>query len=125
MTMKALKQIQVRQQRRTNRVRNRLRRDAHGKPRLTVFRSNSHIYAQIIDDLTGRTLVAASTVQSELFGAGKKAGNKAAAEKVGKTIAERALEQGMQEVVFDRGHYKYHGRIAVLAEAARKAGLKF
>jgi large subunit ribosomal protein L18 len=123
--MKALKRIQVRQHRRTNRVRNRLRRDAHGKPRLSVFRSNNHIYAQIIDDETGRTLVAASTVQPALFGAGKKAGNKAAAEKVGKAIAEQALQQGVQEVVFDRGHYKYHGRVAVLAEAARKAGLQF
>jgi large subunit ribosomal protein L18 len=123
--MKAFKRIQVQQKRRTNRVRNRLRRDAHGKPRLSVFRSNNHMYAQIIDDETGRTLVAASTLQPSLFGAGKKAGNKAAAEKVGQAIAEQAIQQGVQEVVFDRGNYKYHGRIAVLAEAARKAGLRF
>lgn len=122
--MKAFKRIQVQQKRRTNRVRNRLRRDAHGKPRLSVFRSNNHMYAQIIDDETGRTLVSASTLQPGLFGPGKKAGNKAAAEKVGQTIAEAALQQGVQEVVFDRGKYKYHGRVAVLAEAARKAGLR-
>jgi large subunit ribosomal protein L18 len=123
--MKAFKRIQVQQRRRTNRVRNRLRRDAHGKPRLSVFRSNNHIYAQIIDDETGRTLVAASTVQPALFGPGKKAGNKGAAEKVGTAIAEQALKAGVQEVIFDRGQYKYHGRVAVLAEAARKAGLRF
>lgn len=83
------------------------------------------MYAQIIDDTTGRTLVSASTVESDLFGAGKYAGNKDAATKVGQTIAERAKAQGIEAVAFDRGTYKYHGRVAALAEAARAGGLQF
>lgn len=123
--MKALKRIQQQRKRRVLRVRNRIRRSARGKPRLSVFRSNNHMYAQIIDDETGRTLVAASTLQKDLFGPGKHAGNKEAARKVGELIARRAQEQGITEVVFDRGGYKYHGRVATLAEAAREAGLHF
>jgi len=123
--MKALKRLQKQRQRRNLRVRNRVRKSAKGKPRLSVFRSNNHIYAQIIDDATGKTLAAANTLQKELYGPGQYAGNAEAAGKVGKLIAERAREQGITEVVFDRGGYKYHGRIAALADAAREAGLQF
>lgn len=92
------------------------------RPRLDVFRSSSHIYAQIIDDVSGTTLVAASTVEKEFQGYG---GNKAAAKKVGETIAKRAKDKGIENVVFDRGGYLYHGRVAELAEGAREGGLKF
>lgn len=111
--------------RRKFRVRNRIVRDAHGRPRLSVFRSNRHMYAQIIDDSAGRTLVSASTVESEIAGAGKFAGNVEAAEKVGRLIAERAASSGISKVVFDRGAFRYHGRVAALADAAREAGLDF
>lgn len=123
--MKVLKRNAVSRQRRGFRIRNKIRRTAHGKPRLSVFRSNKHMYAQVIDDTTGRTLVSASTVESELFGSGKYAGNKDAATKVGQVIAERAKAQGIEAVAFDRGTYKYHGRVAALAEAARAGGLQF
>jgi large subunit ribosomal protein L18 len=83
------------------------------------------MYAQIIDDATGHTLASASTVEADLFGAGKYAGNKDAATKIGQTIAERAKAKGIEAVIFDRGVYKYHGRVAALAEAARAAGLQF
>lgn len=95
------------------------------KPRLNVFRSLNHIYAQIIDDAKGCTLVSASTNDSELRSAVKVGGNIDAAKVVGKTIGERALAKGITTVVFDRGGYKYHGRVAALADAAREAGLKF
>ncbi len=91
-------------------------------PRLNVFRSLNHIYAQIIDDVKGVTLVAASSTEKE-FGAN--GGNKEAARKVGEMIAKRALEKGIENVVFDRGGYIYHGRVAQLAEGAREGGLKF
>ena len=91
------------------------------RPRLSVFRSEKNIYAQIIDDVAGNTLVAASSVEKD-FGPGS---NKEAARKVGKLIAERALAKDIKEVVFDRGGYIYHGRVAALAEAAREAGLSF
>ena len=91
------------------------------RPRLCVFRSNKHIYAQIIDDVAGNTLVAASSVEKD-FGIGS---NKEAARKVGKLVAERALAKGIEEVVFDRGGYIYHGRVQELAEGAREGGLKF
>ncbi|MFQ5730620.1 MAG: 50S ribosomal protein L18 [Planctomycetaceae bacterium] len=123
--MKALKRLRNQRRRRVNRVRNRVRHSAGGRPRLTVFRSNNHIYAQVIDDAAGRTLVSANSLQKDVAGSGQYAGNKAAAEIVGRLIAERSLEQGVQEVVFDRGAYKYHGRVAALAEAARSAGLIF
>ena len=92
------------------------------RPRLSVFRSEKHIYAQIIDDVAGNTLVAASSVEKDFEGAGS---NKEAARKVGKLVAERALQKGIEEVVFDRGGYIYHGRIQELAEGAREGGLRF
>ncbi|MBQ0109908.1 MAG: 50S ribosomal protein L18 [Clostridiales bacterium] len=92
------------------------------RPRLCVYRSENNIYVQIIDDTVGNTLVAASSTEASF---GKEGGNKEAAQKVGKLAAERALEKGISEVVFDRGGYLYHGRVQALAEAAREAGLKF
>ena len=91
-------------------------------PRLNVFRSNANIYAQIIDDVNGVTLVSANTLEKEFEGA---TGNMEAAKKVGALVAERAKAKGIEEVVFDRGGYIYHGRVAALAEGAREAGLKF
>lgn len=95
------------------------------RPRLNVFRSLKHIYAQIIDDTTGHTLVAASTLDPALKGKLKYGGNKEAARAVGSLIAEKALAKGIKKVVFDRGGYIYHGRVKELAEAAREAGLEF
>jgi large subunit ribosomal protein L18 len=95
------------------------------RPRLSVYRSIGHIYAQVIDDRTGRTLAAASSIDKEARKDLKAGGNVAAAKAIGKKIAERARAAGIELVVFDRGGYKYHGRIAALAEAAREAGLKF
>ena len=92
------------------------------RPRLCVFRSESNIYAQIIDDVNGTTLVAASSVEKDFEGRGS---NIEAAKKVGAAIAERALKKGIEDVVFDRGGYIYHGRVQALAEAAREGGLKF
>jgi large subunit ribosomal protein L18 len=92
------------------------------RPRLSVFRSEKNIYAQIIDDVAGKTLVAASTVEKGFEGNG---GNKEAARKIGATVAERALAKGIETVVFDRGGCVYHGRVKELAEGAREAGLKF
>ena len=92
------------------------------RPRLNVFRSNANIYAQIIDDVNGVTLVVASTLDKDFEGT---TGNKEAARKVGQMVAERAKAKGIEEVVFDRGGYVYHGRVAELAEGAREAGLKF
>ncbi|PZN13392.1 MAG: 50S ribosomal protein L18 [Bacillota bacterium] len=107
----------------------RVRKKVHGtaeRPRLNVFRSLKHIYAQVIDDDAGVTLVAASTVEPELREAvGGYGGNVQAAQVVGRVIAERALAKGIERVVFDRGGYRYHGRVKALAEAAREAGLKF
>ncbi len=111
--------------RRQYRVRNRIVRDAHGRPRLSVFRSNRHMYAQVIDDAAGTTLVAASTVETEIAGPGKFGSDKEAAAQVGKLIAERAGKLGISRVVFDRGSFRYHGRVAALADAAREAGLDF
>ena len=108
------------------RVHRRIRRKLQGtaeRPRLSVFRSLNQIYAQIIDDRVGRTLVAASSAEKKA--GSKSGGNVKAASSVGKTIAERAKESGVSKVVFDRGGYKYHGRVKALAEAARKAGLEF
>jgi len=94
------------------------------RPRLNVYRSLNHIYAQIVNDLEGRTLVSASTMEGAK--AGKKVGgNVAAAKEVGKRVAERAKEKGITKVVFDRGGYLYHGRVKALADAAREAGLQF
>ena len=91
-------------------------------PRLNVFRSNANIYAQIIDDVNGVTLVSANTLEKNFEGA---TGNAEAAKKVGLLVAERALAKGIEDVVFDRGGYVYHGRVAALAEGAREGGLKF
>jgi len=95
------------------------------RPRLCVFRSNTNIYAQIIDDTTGTTLVSASTLEKALKDSLEFGGNITGASAVGKLVAERALEKGISEVVFDRGGYIFHGRVAALAEAAREAGLSF
>ena len=96
-----------------------------GRPRLCVYRSIKHIRAQVIDDHAGRTIVAASSLDKEVRSKLKGGGNIAASKVVGKEIAERAKAQGVEQVVFDRGGYQYHGRVQALAEAAREAGLKF
>lgn len=111
-------------QRRTWRVRNKLRQTGD-RPRLSISRSLKHIACQIIDDAQGRTLASASTRDKALRDTVGYGGNKQAAEAIGRVIAERAIAAGVQEVVFDRGHQRYHGRIAALADAARQAGLKF
>ena len=109
--------------RRHRRVRKKVRGEAT-RPRLAVFRSNKHIVAQVIDDRSGRTLAAASTVEKDLR-AGGATGNKDAAASVGRLVAERARAAGVTSVVFDRGGFLYHGRVAALADAARAAGLEF
>ena len=106
------------------RLRNRFAGTAE-RPRLAVFRSNMHIYAQIIDDVAGNTLVAASTVEKEIKASVEKTNDVAAAAAVGTAIAKKALEKGITEVVFDRGGYIYQGKIKALADAAREAGLQF
>jgi large subunit ribosomal protein L18 len=95
------------------------------RPRLCVFRTLKHMYAQVIDDQDGKTLVAASTVDKDLRPNLKNGGNKAAAQAVGKAIAEKAVAAGIKQVCFDRREFKYHGRVATLAQAAREAGLSF
>ena len=113
------------------RIKLRLRKRIAGtqeRPRLTVFRSVSHIYAQVVDDMSGQTLVAASTTEPSVkaaFSKGIGGGNTKGAEAIGKTIAERSAEKGIKRVVFDRGGFLYHGRIRAVADAARKAGLEF
>ena len=107
-----------------NRMRNRFSGTAE-RPRLAVFRSNNHMYAQIIDDTAGNTLVAASTLEKEVKAELEKTNNVDAAAYVGTVIAKRALEKGITTVVYDRGGYLYHGKVAALAEAAREAGLIF
>lgn len=113
------------QTRRRQRVRNQVKARASGRPRLSVFRSNKNIYAQVIDDSSGVTLAAASTKEAALRGALKSGAGKAAAAAVGKLVAERAAEKGVKEVFFDRGSYIYHGRVKALADAAREGGLSF
>lgn len=110
-------------QRRRLRVRNKLKKMARGRLRMSVHRSNKNISVQIIDDLQGRTLAAASTLEPSLGLSGKN--NVEAAGKIGTAIAERAKEQGIEEVFFDRGGFLYHGKIKALADAAREGGLKF
>lgn len=109
--------------RRSYRVRNKARKT--GRARLSIFRSNRHIYAQVIDDTVGRTVAAASTNEKELGGVGSTHSDVEAAKKVGEAVAKRAVESGITEVVFDRGPYRYHGRVAAVADAAREAGLSF
>lgn len=111
--------------RRQQRTRARLRKSGGDRHRLSVFRSGKHIYAQVIDDRRGVTLVAASTVDKELRPSLRTGADKSAAGAVGKLVAERAVAAGVKEVVFDRGGYRYHGRIKALADAAREAGLSF
>ena len=106
------------------RMRNRLSGTAQ-RPRLAVFRSNNHMYAQIIDDTVGNTLVAASTLEKEIKSELEKTNNVDAAAYLGTVIAKRAMEKGIKEVVFDRGGFIYQGKVAALAEAAREAGLEF
>jgi large subunit ribosomal protein L18 len=112
-------------ERRQTRVRYRISRVAKGRPRLSIFRSSCHIYAQVIDDIAGRTLAAASSLDKGLRASLKTGADKAAATAVGKLIAERAKAAGVGEVVFDRGGYRYHGRVKALADAAREGGLDF
>ena len=112
-------------ERRQRRNRFALRAKAGLRPRLSVFRSSKHIYAQIIDDQKGTTLVAASSLESDLKGSLKTGADAAAAAAVGKLIAERAAKAGVTEVVFDRGGYIFHGRVKALADAAREGGLSF
>ena len=118
------RQVQTRRLRRQRRVRNRLFGTPE-RPRLAVFRSSKHIYAQVINDQTATTLVSASTMDPEIKGQLKYGGNKAAAEVVGRLVAERARKAGIDKICFDRRSYKYHGRVEALAQAARAAGLQF
>jgi len=122
MSISAHKKAELRQ-RRHARVRKKVVGTSE-RPRLAVFRSNAHIAAQVIDDSTGRTLASAATVEKDVRGAGG-TGNKTAAATVGRLLAERAKQAGVTRVVFDRGGFQYHGRVAALAEAAREAGLEF
>jgi large subunit ribosomal protein L18 len=121
--MKLQKQLTLQEERRAYRVRNRVR--ASGRLRLSVFRSNKHISAQIIDDAAGKTLVAASTCEASFRTGGQSGSTVDAAETIGKLIAERAQAQGISAVAFDRGAYRYHGRVQALADAARSGGLDF
>ncbi|MBT4710793.1 MAG: 50S ribosomal protein L18 [Alphaproteobacteria bacterium] len=112
-------------QRRRDRVRYKVREHGRGRPRLSVHRTNEHIYAQIIDDGKGETVASASTLEVDMRKALKTGADKDAATKIGALIAERAKAKGITEVVFDRGGFIFHGRVKALADAAREAGLKF
>ena len=122
--------IKTREDRR-DRIKYRIRKRVRGvgeRPRLTVYRSVAHIYVQVIDDMTGRTIASASSVEPSVKGAFEtqaKGGNVAGAQAIGKTIAERLLEKGVTRVVFDRNGFLYHGRVKAVADAAREAGLEF
>ena len=111
--------------RRKRRVRSALKSQANGRPRLSVHRSSKHIYAQIIDDSEGRTVAAASSLDKDLKGKLRTGADKAAAAEVGRLVAERAVKAGVDAVVFDRGPFRYHGRVKALADAAREGGLQF
>lgn len=112
-------------QRRTQRVRRAIKAAANGKPRLSVHRTGQNIYAQIIDDLNGHTVAAASSLEADFRKNNDKGSNVAAASAVGTLIAQRAVEAGIKDVIFDRGGFIYHGRVKALAEAAREGGLNF
>lgn len=112
-------------ERRKARVRRQVRAAANGRPRLSVFRSSKQIYAQVIDDAKGVTIVSASTVEKHLRGSLKTGADMEAAKAIGKLVAERARKAGVTQVVFDRGSYLYHGRVKALAEGAREGGLDF
>jgi large subunit ribosomal protein L18 len=122
--VKKQKLLNTQRTRRTYRVRNHLRTTSD-RPRLSVFRSLKHISCQIIDDTAGKTICSASSQDKTLRTTVGYGGNKKAAEAIGRAIAERAIAAGVKQVKFDRGHFKYHGRVAALAEAARQAGLEF
>ena len=111
--------------RRQARVRRSIKQNSKGRVRLSVFRSSQHIYAQLINDATGKTLAAASTLEKDVKGRLKTGADQGAAKEIGKLIAERGVKAGVKEVVFDRGSYMYHGRIKALADAAREGGLSF
>ena len=115
----------VRTARRTASIRRKVKMAAGTRARLSVFRSSKHIYVQVIDDVKGETVAAASSVEKTMRDGGSKGANIAAAKAVGKLIAERAVAKGIKDVVFDRGRYMYHGRIKALADAAREGGLNF
>ncbi len=112
-------------ERRRLRTRHALKVRSGGRPRLSVFRSGRHIYCQIIDDAAGRTLVAASTLEKDMRAELKTGADREAARKVGQLLAERAKAAGVEQVVFDRGGYQYHGRVKALADGAREGGLSF
>jgi large subunit ribosomal protein L18 len=120
-----MSRITDRTNRRTARVRKALRLKGLTRPRLSVFRSSKNIYAQVIDDMKGETVVAASSMEKDVRGGLKTGADVAAAKAVGKLVAERALAKGVKSVVFDRGRYLYHGRVKALADAAREGGLQF
>ncbi len=111
--------------RRANRVRRQIKAVANGRPRLSVHRSSKNIYVQVIDDVAGKTLASASTLDTDLRSSLKTGADTAAAAAVGKLIAERAVKAGVKDVVFDRGAFLYHGRVKALADAAREGGLNF
>jgi len=111
--------------RRKNRIRNRIAKKAGARPRLSVFRSGKHIYAQVIDDIKGVTVAAASTLEKDMREKVKNGSTTEAATTVGKLIAERAKKAGVEKVVFDRGGFRFHGRVKALADAARESGLSF
>ena len=112
-------------ERRQARVRRTIKAAAGSRPRLSVFRSSKHIYAQVIDDRAGATVASASSLEKGLRGTLKTGADIGAAKVVGKLVAERAAAKGVKDVVFDRGHYLYHGRVKALADAARESGLNF
>lgn len=120
-----MKSSRDKMKRRAQRVRTKLRKVAEGRPRLSVSRSHKNISVQIIDDEKGITVASASTLEKDIVGSGKTGGNTAAAALVGKAIAERAKKAGVEDVVFDRGGFMFHGRVKALADAAREGGLKF
>lgn len=113
------------EERRRERIRRQIRKVANGRPRLSVHRSGRHIYAQVIDDQAGHTLASASTMEKDLRDSLKTGADTNAAAEVGKLVASRAKDAGVEAVVFDRGSYRYHGRVKALAEAAREGGLSF
>ena len=110
---------------RQTRIREKIKKTANGRFRLSIFRSSKNIYAQIIDDNKGKTLIASSTLDKNIKSKFKNTGNKEAASEIGKNLAEMAKQKGIKKVVFDRGSYLYHGRIKALADSAREAGLEF
>ena len=112
-------------ERRRQRARTALKKVANGRPRLSVHRSSANIYAQVIDDATGRTVASASTLDAAFKSGGKSGNNIAAATEIGRMVAEAAVKGGVKQVVFDRGGFIYHGRVKALADAARDAGLEF